>query len=120
MSQIAAGIVKSIGLRMRAHPSPDAADLASCHLSRDDELSVLHRKHVDGDGWWLQVKVITSKNRNAVGKTGWVKQSTKDDGTLVEVTYEVSPIGPQYPIEPWWLLAGIITIIVIAILLFVR
>ena len=118
MTQIATGIVKSIGLRMRVEPNPDAAELVSCHLSRHDELSVLHRKYVDGDGWWLQVKVITSSNRTAVGKTGWVKQSTKDDGALVEVTY----VYPQAkPIETvWWVIGVAIVAIIAASFIFVR
>ncbi len=107
--QIATGIVKSIGLRM----------LASCHLSKGDELSVLERKHVP-DGWWLHVTVASSKNPTAVGKAGWVKQSTKDDGVLVDVNYESPLLQPKYPVEPWWLLAGIVTVIVVALLLFIR
>ncbi len=116
--QIATGIVKSIGLRMRVGPDPNAAELASCHLSKGDELSVLERKHVP-DGWWLNVTVTSSSNRTAVGKTGWVKKSTREDGKLVHLIFE-GEARPQYPIEPWWLLAGIVTVIVVALLLFIR
>lgn len=97
------GIVKSEGLNLRAFAHWTAKSLDE--LDHGDRVEVYERRHLDGDGDWLRVKVIGKAKGGEAGAEGWVKESTRSNGVLVELDPDPEPRPRPRPAPvpiPFW------------------